>query len=270
MSGQAVQTGAAAAPAPDGASEAPIILAEDLEVSYGGDPVLSGVSFSVQPREILAILGESGSGKTTLLRVLLGLLPASRGYLRVAGTDVVGATEETKACFVRNLGVAFQTGALFGSLSLAENVMVPIRAHTRLPESTARLLASIKLATVGLANAAALLPAQISGGMRKRAGIARAMALDPKILVLDEPSSGLDPLTSAELDHLILTLNRSLGITVVMATHNLSSVFAVAQRCILIDAGVKGILAAGTPAQLRGKHPNPKVRSFFQSTAEET
>jgi phospholipid/cholesterol/gamma-HCH transport system ATP-binding protein len=244
----------------------PIIRADNLEVAFGGAPVLSGVSFSVEHGQIFAILGGSGSGKTTLLRVLLGLQPASRGCLSVAGTDLVGATEETKACVVRNLGVAFQTGALFGSLTLAENVMVPIRAHTRLPESTARLLAGIKLATVGLADAAGLFPSQISGGMRKRAGIARAMALDPKILVLDEPSSGLDPLTSAELDRLILTLNRSLGITVVMVTHNLASVFAVAQRCILIDTEVKGILATGSPAELRGEHPNPKVRAFFAST----
>jgi phospholipid/cholesterol/gamma-HCH transport system ATP-binding protein len=259
---------ARAKPEPSGGG--PIIQAEGLEVSFGGAPMLTGLSFSVEPGQILAILGESGSGKTTLLRVLLGLLPASRGSLRVAGTDLAGATEEAKAVVVRNLGVAFQTGALFGSLTLAENVMVPIRAHTRLPESTARLLAAIKLATVGLAGAADLFPSQISGGMRKRAGIARAMALDPKILVLDEPSSGLDPLSSAELDRLILTLNRSLGVTVVMVTHNLASVFAVAQRCLLIDASVRGILAAGSPAELRTEHPNPRVRAFFQSNAEET
>jgi phospholipid/cholesterol/gamma-HCH transport system ATP-binding protein len=248
------------------ACEECIIQAEGLEVSFGGAPVLTDVSFTVQPGQIFAILGESGSGKTTLLRVLLGLLPATRGQLRLAGTHLVGATEEAKALVVKNLGVAFQTGALFGSLTLAENVMVPIKAHARLPDSTARLLAGIKLATVGLAGAANLLPAQVSGGMRKRAGIARAMALDPKILVLDEPSSGLDPVTSAELDRLILTLNRSLGVTVVMVTHNLASVFAVAQRCILVDPGVKGILAQGTPDQLRDAHPNPKVRGFFQGT----
>lgn len=266
MSEQIVETVTDAGAVKSGESGgSPVILAEDLEVSFGTTPVLSGVSFSVQPGEILAILGESGSGKTTLLRVLLGLLPASRGCLQIAGTDLVGATEETKTAVVKNLGVAFQTGALFGSLTLAENVMVPIKAHTRLPESTARLLATIKLATVGLAAAAGLLPAQISGGMRKRAGIARAMALDPKILVLDEPSSGLDPLTSAELDRLILTLNRSLGITVVMVTHNLASVFAIAQHCLLIDAEVKGILAQGSPTQLRDEHPNKKVRAFFQS-----
>lgn len=248
-------------------SGGPIIQADGLEVCFGGVPVLTGVSFAVQPGGIFAILGGSGSGKTTVLRLLLGLLPASRGSLRVAGTDLVGATEEEKAVVARNLGVAFQTGALFGSLTLAENVMVPIQAHTRLPGSTARLLAGIKLATVGLAGAAGLLPAQVSGGMRKRAGIARAMALDPKILVLDEPSSGLDPLTSAELDRLILALNRSLGITVVMVTHNLTSVFTVAQQCILIDAGVKGVLAQGSPGELREEHPDPKVRAFFQSTA---
>ncbi len=268
MSGEAVQTGLGPRTVqPAAAGGSPIIRADGLEVGFGGPPVLTGVSFSVQPGEIFAILGGSGSGKTTLLRVLLGLQPASRGSLSVAGIDLVGATEETKAGVVRNLGVAFQTGALFGSLTLAENVMVPIRAQTGLRESTAKLLAGIKLASVGLAAAAGLLPAQVSGGMRKRAGIARAMALDPKILVLDEPSSGLDPLTSADLDSLILTLNRSLGITVVMVTHNLTSVFSVAQQCILIDAEVKGILAQGSPAELRGEHPNPKVRAFFQSTA---
>jgi phospholipid/cholesterol/gamma-HCH transport system ATP-binding protein len=244
-----------------------VIEAQGLEVAYGGAPVLSAVSFSVADGEVFAILGASGSGKTTLLRVLLGLLPASRGSLRVAGTELVGASAEARAALLRDLGVAFQSGALFDSLTLAENVLVPIRAHTSLPAPTAALLARVTLATVGLADAADLHPAEISGGMRKRAGIARAMALDPKILVLDEPTSGLDPLTAAGLDRLIATLNRSLGITVLMVTHDLATTLAVAHRCILIDAEARGIIAGGVPAELRTGHPNPKVRAFFERTA---
>jgi phospholipid/cholesterol/gamma-HCH transport system ATP-binding protein len=247
-------------------SAATVIEARDLEVAYGGPPVLTGMSFSVAAGEVFAILGASGSGKTTLLRVLLGLLPASRGSLRVAGRELVGADEETRTRVMRDLGVAFQSGALFDSLTLAENVLVPIEANTCLPAATAMLLARVTLATVGLLDAADLRPAEISGGMRKRAGIARAMALDPKILVLDEPTSGLDPLTAAGLDHLVATLNRSLGITVVMVTHDLASTFAVAHRCILIDAEERGILADGAPGGLRHDHPNPKVRSFFERT----
>lgn len=247
-------------------SAVPVIEAQALEVAYGGPPVLSELSFSVVAGEVFAILGASGSGKTTLLRVLLGLLPASRGSLRVAGRELVGASEEARAEVLRDLGVAFQSGALFDSLTLAENVLVPIRASTGLPEPTAELLARVTLATVGLAEAADLRPPEISGGMRKRAGIARAIALDPKILVLDEPTSGLDPLTAAGLDHLIATLNRSLGITVMMVTHDLASTFAVAHRCILIDAEERGILAAGVPGELRRGHPNPRVRAFFERT----
>lgn len=244
----------------------PIIEARELEVGFGGEPLLSGVSFSVDAEEVFAIVGVSGSGKTTLVRTLLGLLPASHGSLRVAGRELVGASEDVRAAVLRELGVAFQSGALFDSLTLAENVLVPIRARTSLPAATAATLARVTLATVGLADAADLYPAQVSGGMRKRAGIARAMALDPEILVLDEPTSGLDPLTAADLDRLITTLNRGLGITVVMVTHDLASIFAIARRCILIDAGARGILAAGPPAELRSSHPNPRVRAFFERT----
>jgi phospholipid/cholesterol/gamma-HCH transport system ATP-binding protein len=184
----------------------------------------------------------------------------------VAGRELVGADEETRAGVLRDLGVAFQSGALFDSLTLVENVLVPIQANSRLPAATAELLARVTLATVGLADAADLHPAEISGGMRKRAGIARAIALDPKILVLDEPTSGLDPLTAAGLDHLIATLNHSLGITVLMVTHDLATTFAVAHRCMLIDGDERGILAAGVPEELRRSHPNPKVRAFFERT----
>ena len=244
-----------------------IIEAQSLEISHGGEPLLTDVSFSVGEGEIFAILGGSGSGKTTLVRALLGLLPVCSGSLRVAGRELVGASEEMRAEILRDFGVAFQSGALFDSLTLAENVLVPIRECRCMAEPTAQLLARVTLAAVDLADAADLFPAQISGGMRKRAGIARAMALEPKILVLDEPTSGLDPLKAADLDRLIATLNRSLGITVVMVTHDLASVFSLAQRCILIDAEVRGILAAGSPAALRNSHPNPKVRAFFERTA---
>jgi len=243
-----------------------VIEARNLQAAYGDSPVLTEVSFSVNAGEVFAILGTSGSGKTTLLRALLGLLPIGGGSLCVAGRELAGASTETRAGVFRDVGVAFQSGALFDSLTLAENVLVPIREHTDLPASTAELLALVTLATVGLADAADLRPAEISGGMRKRAGIARAMALDPKILVLDEPTSGLDPLTAADLDRLIATLNRSLGITVVMVTHDLASTFAVANRCILIDAEKRGIIADGPPAGLRRDHPNPKVRAFFERT----
>ncbi|HEY6000891.1 MAG TPA: ATP-binding cassette domain-containing protein [bacterium] len=242
------------------------IEAQQLAVGYAGSPLLGEVTFDVAAGEVFAILGESGAGKTTLVRTLLGLLPALGGSLRVAGRELVGAGEDARDAVLGDIGVAFQSGALFDSLTLAENVLVPIRARTDLPASTAALLARVTLATVGLADAADLLPAQISGGMRKRAGIARAMALDPKILVLDEPTSGLDPLTAADLDRLILTLNRGLGITVLMVTHDLASTFAVAGRCILVDARAGGIVAAGPPAELRARHPNPKVRAFFERT----
>ena len=244
----------------------PVIEARSLELGYGAEPLLTDVSFSVGAGEVVAILGGSGSGKTTLLRALLGLLPVSAGSLRVAGKELAGASEGVRAAILRDFGVAFQSGALFDSLTLAENVLVPINACRCMPASTAKLLARVTLATVGLEEAADLLPSQISGGMRKRAGIARAMALEPRILVLDEPTSGLDPVTAADLDRLIATLNRSLGITVLMVTHDLASTFTVAHRCILIDADERGILADGAPAELRGSHPNPKVRAFFERT----
>ena len=243
------------------------IVARNLAVGYGGTAVLRDVNFQVHAGEVFAILGGSGSGKTTLLRALIGLLPPLEGRLEIFGQDLASADGQARARILREMGVLFQTGALLADLTLAENVMLPIRAHTDLPESTARLLACIKLAQVGLCGDEDLLPSQISGGMRKRAGIARAMALDPRILILDEPSSGLDPPTAAELDRLIRVLNRNLGITVVMVTHDLASTLAVARRCILIDRQVRGIRAEGEPAFLRDRHPDPAVRAFFRRAA---
>lgn len=244
-----------------------LIRARDIEVGYEeGPPVLEGVSFDVHAGEVFAILGGSGSGKTTLLRVLLGLLAPRHGRLEVAGRPLAGAKEGERREVLKSVGVLFQTGALLGSLTLAENVMLPLTAHADLPPSTIHLVACLKLALVGLQGSEELVPSEISGGMRKRAGIARAMALDPRILVLDEPSSGLDPVTAQELDRLILTLNRSLGITVLMVTHDLASTFNVAERCLLIDRELRGVLATGTPAEMR-EHPDERVRNFFHRAA---
>ncbi|RMG88486.1 MAG: ATP-binding cassette domain-containing protein [Candidatus Dadabacteria bacterium] len=241
-----------------------VIRARGLSVGYEGVAVLRDVTFEVRPREIFAILGGSGSGKTTLLKTLIGILPPLAGTLEIAGVDMGTATEAERREALRRLGVLFQTGALLADLTLAENVMLPIRGHTGLPEVTARILACLKLSEVGLGDAADRFPNEISGGMRKRAGVARAMALDPPILVLDEPSSGLDPVTAAELDELVLGLRDNLGITVLMVTHDLESAFRAADRCILIDAETAGIRAEGDPRRLRDDPPDPKVRAFFR------
>jgi phospholipid/cholesterol/gamma-HCH transport system ATP-binding protein len=232
-------------------------------MAFGDQVVWDDVSFSVRSGEIFAILGGSGSGKSTLLRVLLGLLQPTRGTLRLRGCALETAPEEERAELLRDIGVLFQSGALFGSLTLAENVALPLEALHGFPRRTARLLAGLKLSLVGLAGHEERLPSEISGGMRKRAGIARAMVLDPSLLVLDEPSSGLDPVTAGELDRLIVALNRSLGVTVVVVTHDLSSTFAIAERCILIDGSAKGVVAEGSPEELQD-HPDPRVRAFFR------
>ena len=237
--------------------------ATGLAQRFGTRTVFHGVTFSVARGEVFAILGGSGCGKSTLLRQLIGLLVPSAGHARVLGHDI--ATE--LSAIRRQIGVLFQSGALFGSLSLLENVMLPLQTLTDLPADACAAIARLKLAQVGLADAAGMRPAEVSGGMAKRAGIARALALDPPLLFLDEPSAGLDPVTSAGLDALILQLRDTLGATFVVVTHEVPSVMAIASRCLMLDRDAQGVVAEGVPQELARDSPVAAVRGFFQRQA---
>lgn len=241
----------------------PIIQVENLRIGYGIHVLLDNLSFDVEQGEILAILGGSGCGKSTLMKNMIGLYTPLAGRVLIDGEDIAQADGRQRRAILRKFGVTYQMGALFGSMSLLENVRLPLEAHTDLPTEAIDLIARMKLQMVGLAQAAGKIPAELSGGMQKRAAIARAMALDPKILFLDEPSAGLDPITSAGLDQLIATLARTLGMTFVIVTHELASIFAIADRVVMLDNQSKGIIAFGEPAQLRDQSDNPWVRQFF-------
>ena len=247
----------------------PIIRAEGLAQSFGNRAIFRDVSFEVAAGEVFVILGRSGSGKSTLLRQLIGLQPPSSGSIEIAGARVTGADAgPARRHAQRGIGVMFQSGALFGSMTLLQNVMLPLEIFTDLPAEARVAVARVKLGLVGLAEAAGRHPAEISGGMAKRAGIARAMALDPPILFLDEPSAGLDPITSAGLDRLILDLRSSLGATFVVVTHELASILAIADRCIMLDAhafpDAGGVIATGDPRRLEEADADPRVRAFFR------
>jgi len=242
----------------------PIIRVEGLVAGYGERPIFDGVSFEVLPGEVFVILGGSGSGKSTLLKNIIGLYRPWQGRVCIDGGDIVSADDDVRREILRRIGVMYQQGALFGSMTLLENVRLPMEELTALPGEAMDRIAASKLKLVGLEGFEGYLPAEISGGMRKRAAIARAMALDPAILFLDEPSAGLDPITSAELDDTILLLRDTLGITFVVVTHELASIYKIADRVIMLDKETKGIVATGSPEFLRDHCEIEWVRRFFR------
>lgn len=226
-----------------------VIEVKDLVTRYGEREVLSGLSLTVYRGEIMVIMGGSGSGKSTLLRCLLGLKETTSGTVRMLGTDVASSNSQELSALRRQIGVAFQGGALFGSMSVAENIQLPLRQHARLAESTMQVMTRMKLEMVNLQGFGHLMPAELSGGMTKRAALARAVIMDPKLLFFDEPSAGLDPVTSAELDELILRLRDALRITIVVVTHELESAFKIADRLTVLAHG--NILMTGTVDEVR-------------------
>ncbi|HZE21808.1 MAG TPA: ATP-binding cassette domain-containing protein [Desulfobaccales bacterium] len=246
-------------PSPDGK----IIAVENLVLGYGEHVVLDGVSFTVRQGEILSILGPSGCGKSTLLKALAGLITPMQGRIRMVGKEITAENpEEALERVRRHIGVLFQSGALFESLTVAENVALPLEEFTDLPRELIDTIVQLKLDLVDLGGFANLMPGELSGGMRKRAGLARTMALDPQILLCDEPASGLDPVIAREVDELLLELNQALGITLVVVTHSLASVHNLSGHCLMLDTKTKGIIAAGPLEDLK-RSKNPEVRDFF-------
>jgi phospholipid/cholesterol/gamma-HCH transport system ATP-binding protein len=241
----------------------PIITVEDLTMGWGDVNLLENTSFTIDRGEVFAILGGSGCGKSTLLRYLTGLDEPKGGKITIDGIG-----NPTLEVGRPSYGVMFQSGALFGSMTVGENVALALNEWTNLPHDAVDAIVRAKLRLVGLQGFEHHTPSEISGGMKKRAAIARAMALEPNLLFLDEPSAGLDPVSAVELDELILTMSQGLGLTVVIVTHELESIFKVAGRCIMLDKKTKRIIASGDPRKLRDESKDPRVHNFFNRTTE--
>jgi phospholipid/cholesterol/gamma-HCH transport system ATP-binding protein len=248
----------------EGKTEAMISL-RDLRVSYGEREILHGISFEVLRGETMVILGGSGSGKSTLLRTLVGLEKPSSGEIWLKGKDIAKISSAEMDEIRKKIGMSFQGGALFGSMTVGENVALPLREHTKLEDSTIEIILRLKLDQVGLAGFENYMPAQLSGGMKKRAAVARALAMDPEILFFDEPSAGLDPIIAAGVDQLILELKKAFHMTIIVVTHELASAFLIADRMVLIDKG--NIVALGSAEQMRSS-THPRVRQFLDRIAE--
>jgi phospholipid/cholesterol/gamma-HCH transport system ATP-binding protein len=248
-----------------GASIEAVIDVRDLRVHYGEREILHGVNLRVRTGETLVILGGSGSGKSTLLRTLVGLERPTSGQIWIRGRNFADMQEKDRDELRKKMGMSFQAGALFGSMSVADNIALPLRQHAELDDSTIQIIVRLKLDQVGLTGFDDYMPAQLSGGMRKRAAIARALAMDPEILFFDEPSAGLDPIIAAGIDELILKLKKAFGITILVVTHELASAFLIADRMVLLDKG--NIVADGTPQELQASHEQ-RVRQFLDRVPE--
>jgi phospholipid/cholesterol/gamma-HCH transport system ATP-binding protein len=242
-----------------------MISLRDLRVSYGEVEILHGITFEVKHGETFVILGGSGSGKSTLLRTLVGLEKPSSGEIWIKGKNIAAISDPEMDEIRKKIGMSFQGGALFGSMSVGENVGLPLREHTKLEDSTIEIMVRLKLEQVGLEGFEYYMPSQLSGGMKKRAAVARALAMDPQILFFDEPSAGLDPIIAAGIDQLILELKQAFRMTIIVVTHELASAYLIADRMVLIDKG--RVVAMGTTAEMRAS-TQPRVRQFLDRVPE--